>query len=258
MRIGYVYVLFNPAFSSRFKVGRTAKTPEERARELSAQTGVPGQYEVAFKERVRDHVLAERLIHERLRALRTDTHKEFFEAPLNEIVAVLRAVAEEVGIVGEDTAAGVESTADAPMVSELQEASPDYWEVEVQGSGRMNKRRPKSSGRRPTVEGHLRKVEPEVRAAFVRLREQLMGLADVREKCVTYGTAYETAGRNFLEVSITRRDLQLWLRPLDYVDPEHIVERMSYGTLNRRVRLHGPDDVECAWTLVVQSHQDVA
>ena len=262
MSIGYVYVLFNPAFRrNRYKVGRTARTPEERARELSADTGVPEPYEVHYKERVRDCVLAERLIHERLRTLRRDTRREFFEAPLSEIIAVLRTVAEEVGIVGEDTAEDVESTADAPMVSELQEASPDYWEVEVQGSSRMDKRPPKSSGRRPTVEGHLRKVEPEVRTAFVRLREQLMGLADVREKSLTYGIAYETAGRNFLELFVKRRELELLLRPVDYPDPDHIIERVPDShawTLNRRVRLHGPDDVERAWTLIVQSHQDVA
>lgn len=262
MSIGYVYVLWNPAFRpNRFKVGRTARTPEERASELSAETGVPEPYEVHYKERVRDCVLAERLIHERLHSVRMDTRKEFFEAPLSEIIAVLRAVAEEVGIVGEDIATGVESTADAPVASELQEPSPDYWEVEVQRSRRMDKRPPKSSGQRPTVEEHLRKVEPEVRAVFVHLREQLMGLADVREKSLTYGIAYETAGRNFLEMFIKRRELELLLRPVDYPDPDQIIERVpdTHGwTLDRRVQLHGSEEFERIWTLVEQSYRDVA
>ena len=51
MAQGFVYILVNPAFPGYIKVGKTTKTPEERAKELSAATGVPTPFIVAYDAR---------------------------------------------------------------------------------------------------------------------------------------------------------------------------------------------------------------
>lgn len=43
MTEGYIYILFNPTHrANQFKIGRTTKKPELRAREISSGTGVLG------------------------------------------------------------------------------------------------------------------------------------------------------------------------------------------------------------------------
>jgi hypothetical protein len=45
---GYIYLLINSAMEGFVKIGKTTKTPEERAKELSNATGVPTPFTVAF------------------------------------------------------------------------------------------------------------------------------------------------------------------------------------------------------------------
>lgn len=96
MTAGYVYILKHPAMGDLLKIGKTTRTPEERARELSGATGVPGQFCVVHQELVPDCDLAERLIHERLSRHRESPNREFFRLPLPEALDALRAIAEEV------------------------------------------------------------------------------------------------------------------------------------------------------------------
>ena len=62
---GYIYILINPAFAGFVKIGKTSKDPAVRARELSAGTGVPAPYAVAWDLLVSDCDHVERLIHHR-------------------------------------------------------------------------------------------------------------------------------------------------------------------------------------------------
>lgn len=73
------------------KVGQTTKDPEERARELSAATGVPTPFIVGFSVFVSDCKSAERHAHKLLeqRGIRVTENREFFRASLQEIVRVL-------------------------------------------------------------------------------------------------------------------------------------------------------------------------
>ncbi len=43
---GYVYVLMNSSMRGLVKIGKTEREPEERAKELSASTGVPTPFMV--------------------------------------------------------------------------------------------------------------------------------------------------------------------------------------------------------------------
>lgn len=73
----WVYILQNPAFPQKLKIGRTSRTPEIRARELSG-TGLPEEYSVIAKFRTNASERVERRVHRRLKAYRTNDAREFF------------------------------------------------------------------------------------------------------------------------------------------------------------------------------------
>lgn len=87
----YIYILLNPAHKSLLKIGRTSRSPEERALELSTATGVPLPFLVAYESLVSDSKLAENLIHEELasQGYRTNPSREFFEVSLKVAVSVV-------------------------------------------------------------------------------------------------------------------------------------------------------------------------
>lgn len=66
MASGFVYVLFNPDLPELVKVGKTTKSPHERAEEISAATGVPGKWHLIYHREFQDCDPAEKLVHELL------------------------------------------------------------------------------------------------------------------------------------------------------------------------------------------------
>jgi hypothetical protein len=50
---GWVYVLMNSAVPNMVKIGQTGGEPDDRAKEISAGTGVLVPYMVAWKEQLR-------------------------------------------------------------------------------------------------------------------------------------------------------------------------------------------------------------
>lgn len=87
---GFVYVMRAPIQAPGvFKVGLTQKSTETRANELSKATGVPGKIYVVHEWAVGDCVSIEREVHHRLSEFRVDPRREFFDAPLKHIVAVI-------------------------------------------------------------------------------------------------------------------------------------------------------------------------
>jgi len=100
---GYIYVLSNEAFKSTlFKIGKTERTPQRRARELSTKTGVPADYVVEYTERVRDCHLAETIVHQKLARYRISGRKEFFRTDLKYVVKAVQEAADEVGRIVHD------------------------------------------------------------------------------------------------------------------------------------------------------------
>lgn len=90
-RQGYIYIMISPALRSDFiKIGKTTRTPERRADELSIGTGVPLRFYVAFDILVSDCHLVEKLVHERLKLFRSSSNREFFEIPLKEAIKVIQ------------------------------------------------------------------------------------------------------------------------------------------------------------------------
>lgn len=78
-RPGYVYILTNPAMPGLVKVGRTDRSPAERAKRLSRFTGVPAPYKVEHEFFVGNSARAEILAHRALSKYRTTHDREFFQ-----------------------------------------------------------------------------------------------------------------------------------------------------------------------------------
>lgn len=94
-RRGYVYCLCHPSMHTvdghpLVKVGATRKHPIQRATELSAGTGVPGMFTVAYWARCDDCFEVESLCHERFAEQRVDAAREFFEVQVSEVAAYVR------------------------------------------------------------------------------------------------------------------------------------------------------------------------
>jgi len=99
---GYLYCLTNTCMPNIVKIGMTLGTPEERARELSSETGVPLPFTVAISKRILNPRAKETAVHELLATLgfRINDRREFFNCSLN-IVGLLFAVVD-----GTDTVIG--------------------------------------------------------------------------------------------------------------------------------------------------------
>lgn len=90
----FIYILLNPSHKSILKIGRTSRSPEIRAQELSMATGVPQPFIVVYESLVSDSVLAEKLIHQQLSndGYRISPSREFFEIPLKVAISVVDRV----------------------------------------------------------------------------------------------------------------------------------------------------------------------
>lgn len=96
-KAGYVYVMSNPTMDKDiYKVGRTTKSPDERAKELSAETGVALEFLVVSQWETSDCAAAEKLIHQALEPHRLSKRREFFKAPYKTIHGAINQVLETI------------------------------------------------------------------------------------------------------------------------------------------------------------------
>jgi hypothetical protein len=96
MNQGYLYILINPTMPGLAKVGRTTRDPTTRAGELSSATGVASPFILAYSQPVNDCISAERWVHSQLEnaGFRHASNREFFNAPLHEIVPIVFGAAQ--------------------------------------------------------------------------------------------------------------------------------------------------------------------
>ncbi|MED2973213.1 GIY-YIG nuclease family protein [Fictibacillus sp. B-59209] len=90
MSNGYVYVLINESYKGLVKVGITSLDPNERARMLSRNTGVPTPFKVAYEIFVENCEEVERKIHKELEEYRINPRREFFNYPLNKTINLVQ------------------------------------------------------------------------------------------------------------------------------------------------------------------------
>lgn len=96
MSIGYIYILSHPAMPGLLKIGYTAREDvEERVRELSATTGVPGPFEIEYYCLTQEVEKVEYTIHEHFKSVRIQG-KEFFEVGDEEAVRLVESIVIEV------------------------------------------------------------------------------------------------------------------------------------------------------------------
>lgn len=88
-RLGFVYCLTNPYVPGLVKIGATRKHPLSRTKELSAATGVPGEFALAYFQSFGDSFTAEGLTHERFAAQRANDSREFFSVHVDEVIEFL-------------------------------------------------------------------------------------------------------------------------------------------------------------------------
>jgi TPR repeat protein len=93
---GYIYALINPSLEGLVKVGMTTRDPTDRVRELSAATGVPTPFVLAYDIYVADCSAAEAYLHTLLerRGYRVSDNREFFNAPLKDVIKAMLQVEE--------------------------------------------------------------------------------------------------------------------------------------------------------------------
>jgi len=91
---GFVYALINPSLDGMVKIGKTTRTPEERAKEISSSTGVPTPFYVAYKVAVNDCHNAEDYMHTLLSSggYRVSDNREFFKIALDEVIKLMQKV----------------------------------------------------------------------------------------------------------------------------------------------------------------------
>ena len=88
---GFVYILINPSMPNLMKIGKTTRSPEDRAKELSAATGVATPFIVAYQIEVNDCNNCEHYIHKLLEITghRVNPSKEFFKADMTDVINML-------------------------------------------------------------------------------------------------------------------------------------------------------------------------
>lgn len=104
---GYVYVMINPSLPEMVKIGMTTKDPNERAKELSAATGVPTPFILVFYKPFVDCYSTEQRIHQFLedKGYRVKNNREFFNMPTKLAIDIVQAYydteQEELGLQGD-------------------------------------------------------------------------------------------------------------------------------------------------------------
>lgn len=205
---GYVYLLINHSMPGLVKVGRTTRPPADRVQELSGPTSVPTPFVLVFDVFVPDCVSAERLLHDLLTAdgYRVADNREFFEAPVHEVVRLMLTVrenTERASVV--DTTPGALS--ETQRARELERASaealePDgaeNWDELFRAAGEVCIRAGEGSTslvqRRLQVGyGRAARIVDQLHEAGVvgppngaDPREVLLGLDELEEMCAGHG-----------------------------------------------------------------------
>jgi tetratricopeptide (TPR) repeat protein len=124
MAAGYVYILLNPAMPDYLKIGKSARSSELRAAELSAATGVPTRFHVAYDVLVTDCDVVERLVHQRFELYRASDNREFFCVSLKDAIAALGEIASRFDLANDD-----EASKQGPQDSKASAANLIAWET---------------------------------------------------------------------------------------------------------------------------------
>ncbi len=95
---------------------------------------------------------------------------------------------------------------------------------------------------------------------FDEIRKRILALGpQVVEKATNDYIAYRVL-KNFVELHIQKNKLKIYLRPVDYDDPENRISKVpetNGWTLNREIQIYNTKDIDYAMKLIEQSYNDV-
>ncbi len=87
---GYVYIMSNPAFPDRIKIGKSDRDPDDfRKHELNS-TGVPEAFKVEYWAYVDNHHEIEKQLHRRFQSSRPNKNREFFTCSIPAAIDAIR------------------------------------------------------------------------------------------------------------------------------------------------------------------------
>ena len=99
---GYLYLMRSGTHSMDiYKIGKTKRSPDVRARELSGATGVPTKFEVLYTWEVGDVDALEKEAHRRLRPYRISRKREFFRCSPQVIIRTIDSLLDDLDKMGE-------------------------------------------------------------------------------------------------------------------------------------------------------------
>ncbi|MDQ2087962.1 GIY-YIG nuclease family protein [Herbivorax sp. ANBcel31] len=126
---GYVYVLINPTMPGISKVGKTTRDPQNRVEELSVATGVATPFVLVYKELFADCSFAETYIHQILedRGYRVSENREFFTAPLDEVIKTIQKAKHSLNIDIKDKSQNTNDFEEAYAYNIFQQAKAHYY-----------------------------------------------------------------------------------------------------------------------------------
>jgi len=89
---GYIYIAVCPAMPNLLKIGKTKKHPIERMMELSAPSGIPTPFQLAYYQPCNDMDFIEKKIHDFLKNKRAKDNREFFAVSLFKAATTLDGI----------------------------------------------------------------------------------------------------------------------------------------------------------------------
>ena len=111
-----------------------------------------------------------------------------------------------------------------------------------------------------SVENLLQKASSNTNELFKEIRSRIFEMDEnITEKATTMYVGYRVV-KTFAEVHIGKNHIKMFLRPIEYNDPNNLIEKIpdSYQwTLDRRVYIKTNDEIDYVFNLIEQSYQDV-
>ena len=111
-----------------------------------------------------------------------------------------------------------------------------------------------------SLDNLLAKATDETKALFAELRERIVAIDDSVTENPTGSYVGYRMGNNFAEIHIGKNQLKIHLRPIDFLDPKGLVEKIPDGynwTMDRRVYLKSSSELEYVVGLIEQSYKNV-
>jgi predicted transport protein len=111
-----------------------------------------------------------------------------------------------------------------------------------------------------SVDALLKKAPESIVEIFNDLRSKIFEIDEnIIEKATSLYIAYRVAN-SFAEIWLYKKQLKIYLRPIEYNDPEKKVEKISAGykwKLDKLIIVKELSEVDYAISIIEQSYQDV-